>query len=240
MTAMTLRALLDDTLQTPCPAQQRHAGRDPARAPVRGQSYKKDRHGAFFRPFKASERSRYLLAAERFEYATKEAGKRNGALGQTGLQVLRELLRFIDFKTGRLDPAIDTLATRIRRARATVVAALKRLRDSGFLDWIRRYEPTYAEGFAPQVRQISNAYRLSLPARALALLGRLAEAPPPPDDWEQHKAEQLAVYKAYVASLPTHNERLQADGVPDDLAQVLGRLFDGIEKKEAEEAAANA
>ena len=63
------------------------------------------------------------------------------------------------------------------------------------------YVPTGHDGRGPQVRQTSNAYRLTLPARALRLLGRLMQTPSLPDDvsqaHEQHRAEQ----EAYRASL---------------------------------------
>jgi len=83
------------------------------------------------------------------------------------------MLNMIDHATGRLDPAIDTIAGRIKRSRDAVWRALKALKAHGFVDWLRRYVPAPTAGQAgPQVRQTSNAYRLTLPAIARALLGR--------------------------------------------------------------------
>ena len=99
-------------------------------------------------------------------------------------------VNLVDFRTGRLEPSIDTIMGKVRRSRDAVVRALKALRAHGFLDWLRRYEPTGNEGRGPQVQQASNAYRLSLPEKALRLLGRFGKAPPPPDD---HVASQAAL-----------------------------------------------
>jgi hypothetical protein len=68
---------------------------------------------------------------------------------------------------------------KLRRSKDAVVRALQALRAHGFLDWLRRYVPTGQEGRGPQVKQTSNAYRLSMPARAMRLLGRLADATRP-------------------------------------------------------------
>src|SRR5579872_7192774 len=102
-----------------------------------------------------------MLAAERFERSQRKPGKRNGPLGPVGLEVLRDLLRLIDYRTGRLEPAIATLMRRLKRSRDAICTALANLRAHGFLDWLRRWEPTDAKGEAgPQVKQTTNAYRL--------------------------------------------------------------------------------
>ncbi len=105
--------------------------------------------------------------------------RRGGArpLGLHGLKVLKALVGRskharvpIDFKTGRLDPAIDTIAAAARVGRGTVIRALANLKRLGVLDWVRRTKTTdNAGGYGPQREQISNAYFfcLNLPARVL-------------------------------------------------------------------------
>lgn len=127
--------------------------------------------GRIWRPFNPEDSRRYMLAAERYELATRAPGRRAGVLGHVGIEVLRELLRMVDYKTGRLEPRYDTLQARCRRSRPAIARALKALRFAGFLDWIRRYVPTGETGFGVQVKQTSNAFRLSLPAAAERLLG---------------------------------------------------------------------
>ncbi|MEH3103419.1 MAG: hypothetical protein PGN12_05890 [Sphingomonas phyllosphaerae] len=95
-------------------------------------------------------------------------------LGLHGLRVLEALLGrhgkiAIDFKSGRIDPALDTIASAAGVSKTTVVRALERLKSLKILDWIRRTEKTGRDGlFGPQRRQVSNAYFFTpeaLPAR---------------------------------------------------------------------------
>ena len=125
-------------------------------------------------------------------------------LGANGLAVLEILLGRrgrkripIDFKTGRLFPAIDTIAEAANLCRVTVVRALARLRAHGFLRWVRRSRKTGNDGeFGPQREQTSNAYYFdpsALPKtvrqrlrqlwdRKLAAIGKRYGAPPPTPD----------------------------------------------------------
>jgi Helix-turn-helix domain len=90
--------------------------------------------------------SSYLQAAE-------------GRLRRIDITVLDALLQTVDFATGRLFPAIESIAERAGCHRNSVIAALQRLRDHGFIAWVRRTVKTANEGeFAPQREQTSNAY----------------------------------------------------------------------------------
>lgn len=175
---------------------------------MRRHSRPRGREGVFWRSFKREDVARILQAAERYDLVTRRErrkGCRNGALGHVARDVLRELLRLLDFKTGRLDPAIKTLAARCGYSVAAVVDALKRLRAHGFLDWLRRYEPTGNAGMkAPQVRQTSNAYRVTIPPRAEALL-----RPPVPVSADiEHAQAQAARDAQEMAFSGTPLERL--------------------------------
>lgn len=99
---------------------------------------------------------------------------------------------------------------RLGRSRDTIVRALKNLRAHGFIDWLRRYEPTGNEGRGPQVQQTSNAYRLSLPEKARQFLGRFGKAPPPPADHGQDQQAWSEAIDAYKTTLPL-DERTQLD-----------------------------
>ena len=171
--------------------------------------------GVFWRPTSRRDVDQIKLAAKRYELATRQPGARNGALGFVALEVLEYLGNLVNFRTGRLDPSLDFLMGKLRRSRDAIVRALKALRDHGFLDWLRRFEPTGNEGRGPQVRQVSNAYRLSLPRRAAAMLGRFFQIPPAPDDQahaqEIHAAE-LETYRAAVSEL----DRTMMDVDSDD------------------------
>lgn len=171
------------------------------RQPVRRHSRLAGRcEGTFWQRTNRQEVRRVLLAARRYELAGRAPGRRNGPLGHVGLEALELLTNLVSFRTGQLDPSLDTLTRLLRRSRAAVVRALRALRAHGFLDWLRRYEPTgQTEGRGPRVRQVSNAYRLSLPARAARLLGRHLADPPLPEDVahaQEARAADLAAHKA--------------------------------------------
>lgn len=169
--------------------------------PVRRNSYHAgEREARFWTPVPKAEISARLSAAEAYNRQHKEPGRPNGPLGHIGLEVLKDLYRLVDYKTGRLEPAIDTICRRIKRSRDAVVRALKALRVHGFLKWIRRTEPIDNPGAGPQVRQISNAYAFDLPAKARALVGMiLGRGAPKPDDQVQREAEDAAAVEAMLA-----------------------------------------
>ena len=203
------------------------------RTPVRRQSRAAGKcEGVFWRRTDRQEVRRIVLAARRYELACKEPGARNGPLGGVAIEVLELFANLVDFRTGRLDPSIETLMRHLRRSRDAIVRALKALRAHGFLDWLRRYVPTGNDGRGPQVQQTSNAYRLSLPARARQFLGRFGIAPPPPDDHVQAEAVRKAEIEAHRASLPM-DELALFDVGDNPLGQALAKLARSIKLRES-------
>jgi hypothetical protein len=80
-------------------------------------------------------------------------------LHRIDVTILKALLSFLDFKTGKLFPAIERVAEKAGCHRNSVIAALRRLKANGFIEWVRRTTLTGNEGeFAPQREQTSNAY----------------------------------------------------------------------------------
>lgn len=192
---MTTRSI-GEILANAAPAKQRRTFQ-----PVRRNSYQAgQREKRHWVPIGSSNReARKLIAlrlkaAEQFDRQEKQPGSRNGPLGHIGIEVLRALYSIVNFKTGRLDPSIDHICSKIKRSRAAVVAALARLRQHGFLNWIRRTEKVENDGPGPQVKQISNAYWFSMPAKFAAWVKRKMEpAPAPEDDNARREAEAAAV-----------------------------------------------
>jgi DNA-binding Lrp family transcriptional regulator len=128
--------------------------------------------------FPKTEHNARMRAAEELEHETKLPGKRNGAIGAIGLKVYRYLLRLRGKKNGRLDPTIRFIADQVRHSRSAVAAALKRLKDAGFLDWIRRCQPIEnAEPDEQQTEQIANAYFITTPAMAKEHVRRMLRRP---------------------------------------------------------------
>ncbi|PKP91438.1 MAG: hypothetical protein CVT77_12160 [Alphaproteobacteria bacterium HGW-Alphaproteobacteria-16] len=112
-------------------------------------------------------------------------------LQRTDIDVLKATIRGINFATGQLFPAQETIAERAGCHPNSVKAGLRRLKEHGFITWVRRTIKTGAEGmFAPQREQTSNAYyfehRTSMPARIfqrywqilVTKLRRLGKIPP--------------------------------------------------------------
>lgn len=205
--------------------------------PVRRHSRPQGRsEGMFWRPFKPKDVARYLTAAERFERAGKKPGDRNGPLGTVAIEVLRELLRLVDYKTGRLEPALLTIMARTKRSKDAVVTALKALRRHGFVDWIRRYIPTGNLGAGPQVQQTSNAYRLALPPAAERLLGRAVEDAPMPDDHAHALEARKAEWRAQLAGVDPEERNTVLFG-SGPLANAFSRMERAVEQRNERESA---
>ena len=207
----------------------------PAPQPVRRGSHRAGRCEAlFWRPTSRQEIRRVCLAARRFDLLGRRAGRRNGPLGHIALEILELLAHLVSYKTGRLEPSVAFLMEKLRRSKSAIYAALHALKAHGFLDWLRRYEPTGREGRGPQLRQTSNAYRLSLPAQALRLLGIQGRGVPLPDDVAQVLEARRQELEAAKASLPL--EELAALEVNDG---PLGRALAGLARHVQERASAS-
>lgn len=196
---------------------------------------------AFWQPIERRSRSRILAAAERYDrlhrisHRTARNRRENGAIGHVGLEVLRALLfDFIDCRTGRLDPAIATIARKIGRAIGAVAAALQRLKAHGFLEWLRRYVPTGQQGLrGPQVQQTSNAYRITLPAAIVAAL-----ATPAPDDDDHRREADAEAHRAMLAVLSAR-ELVSATVDDGPLARALASFGAMLESKERDSVKGN-
>ena len=203
--------------------------------PVRRHSHIRGRsEGRIWRPTTRKDVQAILKAAEIYnEAGLHEKGERSGPLGSVALDVLRLFVNLIDFRTGRLEPSITTIMDRLGRSRDTIVRALKNLRAHGFIDWLRRYEPTGNEGRGPQVQQTSNAYRLSLPEKARQFLGRFSKAPPLPDDHSAAQEARAAEVDAYKKALPLDELALSEAG-DTALGRALAALGKAIQKRESD------
>jgi len=207
--------------------------------PVRRNSYYASdrRSSALWRPIAANNGEALRLiaarlkAAEHYNERNKQAGDRQGPLGDVGIRLLRELYRIVDFKTGRLEPAIDTLCERINRARATVVKYLAKLKEHGFLDWVRRSEPVDNPGAGPQVRQITNAYGFGLPAMAAAWVKKILGKGPAPDCEIARREADAAEVEAMLDTVDLEQQAAFVIGTEDDFAQAMASLARALERR---------
>jgi hypothetical protein len=203
------------------------------RHPVRRGSRLVDTcEGRFWRRTNRQDVQRVLLAARRYELAGRVPGRRNGPLGHVAIEVLELLANVVEFRSGRLEPSYTYLTKKLKRSRDAVSRALEALRAHGFLDWMRRHKPVEppVEGPGPRVRQVTNAYRLSLPPRAARLLGSYFSAPPLPGDVVQAQADRAAWVQAEKDALSP--SELALTQVEDSLlAQALSRLGRALEAR---------
>jgi hypothetical protein len=197
--------------------------------PVRRNSYHAgEREKRLWKPINPREIGPRMKAAELYERTHRKPGERNGPIGHVGLEVLRAMYNLVCYKTGRLEPSIDYICRKLKRSRDAVVRAMAKLRTHGFLDWIRRTEPTENDGRGPQVRQIPNAYWFGLPAAARAIVSRILGKAPPPDDDVQRRADAARDHEAMITTLPLEE---QGTARVDDpaLAEILNRLGRAVE-----------
>jgi hypothetical protein len=176
-----------------------------------------------------------VFAARRYELASRQAGRRRGPLGHVALEVLELLANLVSRRSGRLEPSYACLMRMLKRSKDAVHQALLALRQHGFLDWLRRHErvEVLEDAPGPRVRQVSNAYRLSLPAHAAQLLRHWLSTPPLPDDVAQEREDRAAYLAEHKAALPL--AELPLASVEDDrLARVLGELGRVVEARAAQ------
>jgi hypothetical protein len=167
-------------------------------------------------------------AAQRFDHSTKSPETRmGGVLKLTGLAVLNVLLDIVDDATGRLEPSLATIADKCKLGVRTVVRALRRLADAGFLDWLRRTEAIEQEGAGPQVQQITNAYWFALRGRAAGMVKLIMRGAAPADakSREDVQAAATAERNARLKEMRSPLGRVSASDVLSDEAKAsLQRL----------------
>lgn len=157
---------------------------------------------------------------------------KNGAIGPIAVEVLEYLYGIVDFATGRLEPAVQSIADHIGRSYGAVHNALKALRRHGFLHWIRRSRAADTKGEAgPQSVQIPSAYVLLFPARLQPLVEHIMGDAPVPADEEWRREQQKASYEDMLARLSTP-EFLQATWDGDDaLGETLRRIAELLDQE---------
>lgn len=121
----------------------------------------------------------WLRLAKEYDLVHKKKGERSPLMAN-GIRVLEAMLyKCADFKSGKCDPAITALMKLTALSKNAVVDALKRLREHGFLDWVRRSERTTNVGEAgPQRVQATNAYHFDMGrlGRAVGDAGKAVKA----------------------------------------------------------------
>lgn len=135
------------------------------RSGVRAGSRPADAARGFYRAINQDEATRLMKVARHYADAHRRKGL--SPLTPSTLKVLETMLfKAMDWTTGKLDWSYLQIAERSGRAVDTVWRAILQLEAGGWLERMRRCEPNLdaGPGDAP-FRQITNAYRLQLPAQ---------------------------------------------------------------------------
>lgn len=205
-----------------------------AKTPVRANSHRIGTcEASIWKPIPRAEVQRILRAAQRYELAGRQPGRRSGPLGSIALEIIALFANVVSFRTGQLDPSLDWIMRKLKRSKDAVVRGLKALRDHGFLHWLRRFQPTHNNERGPQIRQSSNAYQLRLPERALALLGKhWASKPAHPEDYDQERLDLIASLNAHKSGLRLDQLALFELG-DNPLGRALAALGKSVEQRES-------
>ena len=167
--------------------------------------------------------------ARDFDRGTHQPGRHGGAVGPTALQVLHALIfDFLNHRTGRLDPSYAAIARQAGVCVRAVAMALKRLRELGILNWVRRCAESWRDGRFV-LEQETNAYAV-LPEGQWRGYRPPAEPPAPaPGTWwgEPAPIPSVLVQAAQESELGAV-VRILASDPRDALARALaglGRAF---------------
>lgn len=181
-----------------------------------------------------------LKAAKEYERRTraerrrKEPGAHNGSLGSTGIEVLEYLYEIVDFGTGRLEPAIATIAERIQRSYSAVHDALRRLRQAGFLHWMRRSRKLdNANTAGPQVEQITNAYALLVPKEMKGWLAKLIGKPPTPECHADHRKAASEEFEHMLGQLSASDYQAAFWDGDNLVGETLRRIAQLVDERES-------
>ena len=149
-----------------------------------------------FAPISRDQRIRIILRAEAIERFTKGRGKQAGALGQSGLRVLRCLLfDFANTATGRCDPGYRAICRATGFCRETVAGALARLEAAGLVEIVRRMVRA-----GRRAVQATNAYLFSAAADAPAQAVLPLRSKPP----ENKNSKRATAVPTLPVAIPDH------------------------------------
>jgi hypothetical protein len=190
-----------------------------------------------FAPLPKKKAVKLFHKARRYERQTRRPGKQDGALGRNGILVLQALIfDFLNYVTGQLDPAIETIARAACISESSAKRGLASLKRCGVLNWIRRAGETRDEKGRFCREQDTNAYGILPSSQWLGFADRDEAPPPHPSTWGAtpplpsliEQAQEELRHDARKTMLAV----LQSDP-QDELAAALARLgrIIGIEAK---------
>ena len=114
-----------------------------------------------YRPLPKREAVRLYHRARAFNRQTRLPGRQSGVLGRDGLAVLHALIfDFLRPHTGRLDPGYKAIAYAADLSVRSVARGLRKLKEAGVLNWLRRCNVSVDEAGRVSLAQATNAYSI--------------------------------------------------------------------------------
>jgi len=192
-----------------------------------------------FVPLPKKQATRLFHKARRFERQTRQRGKQDGALGRNGILVLHALIfDFLNYATGKLDPAIESIARKAAISISSVKRGLANLKHCGVLHWIRRAAETRDEHGRFCLEQDTNAYGVIPPTQWRGFIDDKEAPPPDPSAWGAvpplpSVIEQASIERQDGASLAVTINRLEDDPGDETAAALacLGRTMETMPAK---------
>ncbi len=185
---------------------------------------------------KKAEATRIWHQLRNFECKTRTPGRQDGAVTRNGLAVAHAMIfDFLNFRTGQLDPAYETIATKAGISRSSVARGIIALRAIGFLTWIRRCIEVMRDG-RYSLEQESNAYAIHPPSQWKGYKAPPEAPPPEAGTWGDHPcgtrdALTEAVTEAkHGGKIEAQIRQLEHDP-GDRLAAALARLGRSMEAR---------
>lgn len=174
--------------------------------------------------------------ARDYERRTRQPGKQDGALGRNGLAVLHALIfDFLNYASGRLDPAQTTIARKAAISPRSVARGLAALKMAGVLNWLRRCSASMEDGRFT-LRQETNAYAILPPSQWRGYTPPMEPPAPERGTWGDHPPLPPVVAQAATESRESDSvaavlRTLESDP-GDGLAAVLARLGRAIQGRQ--------
>jgi hypothetical protein len=188
-----------------------------------------------FQPLPKKVATRLYHRARDFDRKTNKAGCHGGAVGHTALKVLEALIfDFLNYASGQLDPSYEQIARKANVCVRTVTNALRRLKELGILNWMRRCAETWQDGRFV-LEQETNAYAVLPPSQWRGYKEPPEPQPPAPGTWGDHPPlpsvlAQAAADRRDGGSIRTAISTLESDET-DPLAAALARLGRTLESR---------
>ena len=179
--------------------------------------------------------TRIYHRARDFDRKTNKAGCHGGAVGPAALKVLEALLfDFLNYTSGQLDPSYAAIARKANVCMRTVGNALRRLKELGIVNWVRRCAETWQNGRFV-LEQESNAYAVLPPSQWRGYKEPPEPTPPAPGTWGDHPPlpsvlEQAVADRRNGSGLRSVISTLESDE-GDPLAAALARLGRTLESR---------